>query len=205
MTKRRLMRIGSAVVGLIVVVGIVAFIASYFFSDTVSTDDPIVADETNESAEDNLLKFPILTGTNLELREQAIPADLNGELQLIVVAYTVDQQPAVEAWLPHLEDLNADYPDLAGYYVPILPKDTADSALFIIGGMALSASGEKDRQRTIVVFTDVDAFNDVLELDGIDEIRLFLINAASDVIWAENGEFTPEKLTDLANTLATLE
>lgn len=204
MRRKLFIRIGLGFIGILLLIGLAVFIASLLFSDTVPTNDLIVAN-SNKALDEPQLTFPILNGVNLEFTEQTIPGDLKSSLNLIVVAYTVDQQEDVEAWLPYLEDLNADYPDLAGYYVPILPKDTADSALFIIGGMALYASGEEDRQRTIVVFSDVEAFNEVLVVEGTDNIRLFLVDKDGQVFWQNEGVYTAEKFNNLADTLAQLE
>lgn len=197
MQNRRLWVMGGLVSALIV---ITAAIIIVLIGQGVPDDDP-VAQPT--STAQNLPVFPKLTGTNLNFDEVRIPSDLDAGLKLLVVSYDSAQQPDVDAWLTPLEALNEDYPDLAGYYLPLLPKDTADSAAFIIGGMAVMAS-ETNRTRTIIVFTDVDRFNQLVDVAGKDAVQLFLLDAEDQIRWQGVGAYDDDKLQALAGVLAEL-
>ncbi len=148
--------------------------------------------------------FPQMRGTNLLLESVTLPDDLAGEYRLIVLAYDTEQQAQVNDWLAPLEALNADYPQLEGYYVPLLPQDTVDAALFIIGGMTAVARNDADRARTIVTFTDVGAFNELIAVQGRDTVRLFLLDSAGRMQWQGSGAYSPETLADLDARLAEL-
>jgi hypothetical protein len=158
----------------------------------VPSDAPVAgADDT----------FPQLTGTNLLLESVSVPDDLAGELRLIVVAYDRDQQVFVEKWLRPLEALSENYPNLRGFYVPLLPQSASDAALPIIGGMTIAASSDNDRARTVVVFTDVDAFNQILEIPGVDALQLFLLNESGAILWRGSGNYDPVTLESLESVL----
>lgn len=148
--------------------------------------------------------FPILEGTNLLLAETTVPDDLPGTYRLIVVAYDSDQQTIVNKWLIPLEALVETYPDLRGYYVPLLPLDTADAALPIIGGMTLAATNDTDRARTVVVFTDVLAFNTLVGVEGVEEVQLFLLDTSGAILWQGAGSYSPATLASLEAALSEL-
>lgn len=181
-------------VGVLLIAG---WIANQVFSDDVPRDNPRSGTITNET----LVTFPELRGITLSTKETVVPNDLTGNPRLIVVAYDSEQQPDVDGWLPALEALNQDVPELAGYYVPLLPKSAADSALFIVGGMYLAAKNDRDRERTIVVFTDVEEFNRLVDVPSQDDIRLFLINGDGEITWQGAGAFNEATLDSLKTAL----
>ncbi|MCB9437142.1 MAG: hypothetical protein H6673_09150 [Anaerolineales bacterium] len=196
MKSRRLWVLG----GLVSVLVILTAIAVVLIGQGVPDDDPIAQPTSTAS---NLPVFPKLAGTNLNFDEVRIPTDLDAGLKLLVVSYDSDQQPDVDGWLSPLEALNEQYPDLAGYYLPLLPKDTADSAAFIIGGMAMMAS-DTNRTRTIIVFTDVERFNQLVGVESQDAIQLFLLDAENQIQWRGIGAYSDEKLQSLVGVLGEL-
>jgi hypothetical protein len=175
-----------------VLAGIV--VALFAASRLVSSEAPLARGEA----------FPLLNGTNLLLEKIRVPDDLSGEFRLLVIAYDSDQQVFVDKWLLPLEELNADYPQLAGYYIPLLPQDTADAAVPIIGGMTLAAKDDRDRARTVVVFTDVDAFNRLVGVPDTSQIQLFLLDSEGAIRWHGSGRYQYETLASLENALADL-
>ncbi|PJF44239.1 MAG: hypothetical protein CUN55_04960 [Phototrophicales bacterium] len=183
----------------VIVIAMIAFV--YFIGNNVPTDDPQPAYITAQAT--NRVKFPKLRGTNLSFEQVVIPDDLGDNVKLIVISYDDAQQPTVNDWLPPLEALNEKYPMLAGYYVPLLPKDSADAAAFIIGGFAALAS-ENERARTVIVFTNVDIFNELVGIENKDEIQLFFLNTDDTIVWHTSGSYTAEKLAELEAQLSMI-
>ena len=194
MLKKRAVRY---LLGVLLLIALIIALAIVISGRIVPSDDPIAGADANS--------FPKLTGTSLLLESVTVPDDLSGDLRLILVAYDSDQQVFVDKWLRPLEDLNADYPDLVGYYVPLLPQSAADAALPIIGGMTVAASSDRDRARTVVVFTDVAEFNDILGIPGVDALQLFLLGQNDDILWRGSGNYDPETLKSLELALEELD
>lgn len=187
---QRWLKFFGFLLGGLAIITVSAFVIA---SQLVSSDDPI-AGTTAQT-------FPSMEGTSLLLEKVNVPTELEGELKLIVVAYDSDQQTFVNKWLLPLEELNTEYPQLRGYYVPLLPQDTSDAALAIIGGMTLAASGDRDRARTIVTFTDVEQFNALVDVQGVDDIQLFLLDADNTIQWRGQGRYDPVILASLEDAL----
>lgn len=204
--KRRIWLLGGGLV-LVVLVGI---LGALLISRNVATDDP--QSRENEDGTIVVKRFPMLTGNNLMLstsnllgEELTVPQDLGDRLKLIVVSYDSDQQPDVDEWLAPLEGLNEDFPELSGYYIPLLPKSAADAAVVIIGGMYLGAGSDKNRERTIVVFTDVEEFNRLVEIEGEDDVRLFLVGEDDVILWETVGQYSEDKIEELREVLEGME
>jgi hypothetical protein len=209
-TKRLLVIVGIGAAAL-VVLAISGFIVLRDLGDDVPTDDPLLREAATEDAAQlddetspllvEQVIFPAIEGTDLRFAQKSVPDDLAGEYRLIVVSYDVEQQEDVDEWLEPLEKLNDEYPELAGYYVPLLPADTADNAGFIIGGMSLVAGSDENRERTIVTFTNIDKFNRYVGVDGLAAIQLFLIDENNRILWVTSGRYSTEKLAELRGAL----
>lgn len=189
----------SIVAGIFVLI-LLGAIAVYIIGQRTPTEDPIV--KTSEgTASDESPIFPELVGTSLLLEQVGFPSELSGDFKLVVVSYDVSQQPDVDEWLPALEELNKAFPQLAGYYIPLLPKSAADSSVFIIGGMAAAAKSDVDRARTIVVFTNVEAFNRLVNVPDLESIQLFLLDQNQHILWQGSGHYNEKTLDELRAVL----
>lgn len=191
MKKRIFIFVG--VLALILIGGVIVAVA---IGQRAPADNPVDTGKANT--------FPILKGTNLLLEQKTVPDDLAEGLKLILVAYDAEQQIFVDKWLKPLEALNDQYPQLSGYYVPLLPQDTRDAAVAILGGMILAAKSDEDRARTVVVFTDIDAFNNMVEIEGVKDVQLFLLDANNQIRWRGTGAYAYETLQSLEQSLAEL-
>ena len=190
--KKGSLSLRQLIVSIVLIVIAIAIAALAVVSQLVKSDAPV----ERESA------FPLLKGTNLKMENLSVPDDLPGEIKLILVAYDTDQQVFVDKWLKPLEELNEAYPQLAGYYIPLLPTSASNAALPILGGMTLAAGSDRDRERTIVVFTDVDAFNALVDVPDKDEVQLFLLDADNQIRWHGSGSYDHDTLSSLENVLA---
>ncbi len=189
---------GSGII--LVVVLAIGLIVMFVVSQTIPAEDPVLEDSP---ATETFVQFPSVPGTNLNFDRVRVPHDLSVGPKLIVVSYDESQQSDVDAWLPPLEALQDEYTSLRGYYMPLLPKDASDRGAFIIGGMSVMASNA-DRERTIVVFTNVDLFNELTEVPNQDSIQLFLLDEQNWIRWRETGLTTDEKVESLRNALTDL-
>lgn len=191
--KRVLLFVAAGIFALI----LIGAIAVYLIGQRTPTEDPVV----KGAAPDESLIFPELVGTSLLLEQISVPSELSGDFKLVVVSYDVSQQPDVDEWLPALEDLNEAFPQLAGYYIPLLPKSAADASVFIIGGMVAAAKSDVDRARTIVVFTNVEAFNRLVNVPDMEAVQLFLLDQNQHILWRGSGHYNEKMLDELRTAL----
>ncbi len=70
------------------------------------------------SAEDTIPVFPQVNGNSLTKRKFTLPADFEGELNVVLIAFKRKQQEDVDSWTPHLRPLTADHPGLRVYNCP---------------------------------------------------------------------------------------
>lgn len=139
------------------------------------------------------MRFPSVTGSNLEGRAFKLPADFEGELNIALIPFQMWQQAWVDKWLPFVKTLTATYPGLRAYELPTLAPFGAIQRWWIDQGMRMGIPDRAVRASTITLYTDKAAFRAALAMNSEDTIYALLVRRDGTVLWRESGEFTAAK------------
>lgn len=136
------------------------------------------------------LHFPTISGATLTGTEITIPQDFNSKLTLIIVPFDEKQQISAGRWLPFAQTLKQDFPTLTYYSVAIFTDLAPAMRAFIRAGMNLAIPDANLQAITITAFLqNRQAFLDALAIPDTDQLQVFLLNAAGDLIWRGSGEY----------------
>jgi hypothetical protein len=169
-------------------------------SDTLPTAPPpkAPAAETGDmtaaesSAAADTLTFPEVRGSNLEGREFTLPADFDGDLNLVFVAFQRGQQKLVDTWLPFAKDAAARHARLRYYELPTIHEANSVVRWFIDNGMRRGISDVAAREATITLYLDKESFRRALRIPHEDTIYILLVDAEGRVVWKADGTYTGE-------------
>ncbi|GAB4460662.1 MAG: hypothetical protein Kow0031_40110 [Anaerolineae bacterium] len=150
---------------------------------------------------DTPMRFPIVAGANLERQKLTLPDDFEGDLNVVVIAFEQWQQSLVDTWIPHLQQLEAENPELRYYELPTIREMNIFSRTFINEGMRMGIPNDTARQRTITLYLDKRAFKVALDIRTERTITVLLVNRAGEVVWRTSGPFSPELGATLAETI----
>jgi hypothetical protein len=143
-------------------------------------------------------QFPTVTGSNLQRRKLILPQDFQGEHNLVFIAFQQWQQNQVDTWIPFARRLEQSHPEVRYYELPTIQQRNALARTFINEGMRAGIPDRVARERTITLYLDKEAFRQSLQLPGEDDIYVLLLDRQGQVLWREEGAFTPEKGESLA-------
>jgi len=138
-------------------------------------------------------RFPKITAENLNRRKLHLPDDLEGEVNLLLIAFQQMQQISVNTWLPRLEELSGRYPALHYYELPTIGTGYRLARGFIDGGMRAGIPDEATRERTITLYLNKRDFRQQLDLPGEDTIYALLVDRQGEVLWRAEGEYDEAK------------
>jgi hypothetical protein len=144
------------------------------------------------------MKFPAVTGSNLQRKKLRLPQDFQGELTLVLIAFQQWQQTQVDTWLPFARQLEETDPRVRYYELPTIQRLNALSRTFVNEGMRAGIPDPIARERTITLYLDKSAFRQALQLSHEDDIYVLLLDGQGKVLWRAEGAFTPEKGESLA-------
>ena len=147
------------------------------------------------------MQFPVTTGSNLQRKKLNLPEDLEGELNLVFIAFQQWQQTQVDTWIPFARQIEETYPAVRYYELPTIQRLNVLARTFINEGMRAGIPDPVARERTITLYVDKDAFRKALQLSHEDDIYVLLLDRQGQVLWRAEGAFTPEKGDSLAAAL----
>lgn len=146
--------------------------------------------------------FPRVTGRNLENREFTLPRDLEGELNIVLVAYERWQQDVIDTWTPHLGKLAAEFSRLKVYELPVLSFAMRMMRVWIDGGMRYGIPDKAVRETTITLYTNISAFNKALGIGSTRTIYVLLLDRQGRVLWRGQDQFDAQQLASLRAAVA---
>jgi hypothetical protein len=149
-------------------------------------------------------KFPLLIAENLNRERIEIPGQLQGNFNILIVAFQQWQQTLVDTWMPVLESLRKQYPDFDYYEIPTIRKMNFIYRGFIDGGMRAGIKSTDTRARTITLYIDKVKFREDLGIDSEDTIYVFLVDRRGEILWRREGAIEEEKSQSLQSVLKKL-
>jgi hypothetical protein len=151
--------------------------------------------------ESTMPHFPTVKAANLEGRDFTIPHDLEGELNLLFVAFERRQQEDVDTWLPHARQLCQTDSRLRSYELPTIRRGNPVMRWMINHGMASGIHDPQARASTITLYLDKEDFRAALGIEQEDEITILLIKRDGSIRWRSQGTWSAEKEGSLRRAL----
>jgi len=148
--------------------------------------------------------FPTLQASNLEKRTFNLPADFEGERNLLLVAFEREQQKDVDTWLREMKHFEASHPGFHYYELPTIQRPNVLTRWFIDNGMRHGIPDRQARERTITLYIDKQPFCDALRITDQTSIHEFLVDRSGKVWWHSAGRFDEAKGKSLGNALQDL-
>ena len=156
------------------------------------------------TASDDLGRFPSVEGANLEGRRMVLPADFEGALDVVVIAFQREQQRDVDSWMPFLNRLAAERRELKVYELPTLGRRYRPIRSFIDGGMRRGIPDAAVRAATVTLYIDKSAFRRALRLDDEDRIYVLLVDPDAHVHWRASGPFDANVAEELRQRVVSI-
>jgi len=150
------------------------------------------------------MQFPVVTSANLSRHKFTLPADFEGDLNILLIAFQRWHQSAVDTWLPLARQLEQVYEGIRYYELPVIQRMNVLGRTFINGGMRAGIPDPTARARTITLYVDKPAFRRALGLPREEDIYVLLIDRQGKVLWRAEGAFTPDKGESLAAVVQRL-
>jgi hypothetical protein len=170
-----------------------------------STLSVMLAEDTMNIKDKNInIIFPTVTGSNLDAEEFNLPADFQGELNIVLVAFWREQQLDINTWLPTARRLSTEFDNLAYYELPTIRSMNFLSQWYINNGMRMGIPDPEARRTTITLYIDKDKFCQQLGIESQSTIHTFLVKKDGSVLWHDTGVHTDDKEKSLVQRIKQL-
>lgn len=133
-----------------------------------------------------------------------LPADFEGDINLVFVAFHQRQQFTINRWVRELGQLEDRHQGLALYEVPLMRRFPGFYRDWIDGGMKAGIPDPKTRRRTVTVYTDRSEFLESVGLQGTSAIWVVVVDRSGTIFWSHAGAYDERALESLEWTLEHL-
>lgn len=149
--------------------------------------------------------FPNVSGSNLAGRAFYLPFDLDGEYNLVMLAFEPGHQLLMASWLPTFELLTKLYNNVNHYELPTLWDYNEAQRALIDNGMRRMILDPAMRERVVTLYVDKAHFAELLELPDEDTIYVFLIDHEGEIHFRAEGSATQESRAALVDKMRELQ
>lgn len=143
------------------------------------------------------MRLPKVEGSNLARKKMVFPDDFAGDVNLVFIAFLRWHQDLIDEWVPFVARLAEEIPKLHYYEFPTLPRKGLFYRTFLNEGMRAGIPDPATRARTITLYLDKTAFRSALDIEGEQQMWLYLFDRSGAVLWRTEGKFTEEKAAAL--------
>jgi len=150
------------------------------------------------------MQFPDCAGSNLQGRRFRLPADFEGDYNVVLIAFRRAQQYDVETWLPLLRRLRRQYPALRYYELPVVWGVPRLRQLLLDVGLRLGIPRRSTRKKTITLYPDRGAFCQALDIPDESAIMVALVDRGGLVLWRTLGAYNEAKGASLEASVRQL-
>lgn len=147
-------------------------------------------------------QFPAVKGENLNKKEYQLPADFEGDLNIVFLAYYRQQQDDVNTWLDMADAIRKEQPKVKYYELPVLASFAPEMRNFIDNGMRSGIPDPAVRAITITLYLDQKAFMKSLHLEKMDQIHTIIVDRKGKIYWTGVGRHSADKEKSLRAALA---
>jgi hypothetical protein len=139
------------------------------------------------------MRFPEVTGSNLLRSKITLPDDLQGELNILFIAFYQWHQALVDSWVPWAQQIVQAHPNVQFYEIPVIRKMNFLSRTFINEGMRAGIPNPTSREKTITLYLDKEELRRALEIPDEETIRILILDHQGNILSQTEGAFSQEK------------
>jgi len=151
------------------------------------------------------MHFPTIKGRTVNRDPRTIPQDFTGQFNVVILAFTREHQADVNNWLPFLGTLKNAHSTIEVYELPVLPELSPRRRQMLDDVMYMGIPEYDTRDRTITLYTDIQAFLQPMNITDQSIIHTLLVDQTGGVHWYAPGIYTEAKgisLRDVVQTVA---
>jgi hypothetical protein len=157
--------------------------------------------QTNSQASSPLV-LPSVTAYALDRVKVTLPADFAAPLNLLILSFQRDQQPAVDGWVPVVTQINGTNIRVQPWLLPVGPRENILYRWWLNASLRGSLAASQPRHYTVPLYVDKPAFLRSLKVPSEQQIVVLVTDRAGHVLWREAGPVTDNKKAALTHFLS---
>jgi len=141
--------------------------------------------------------FPPVTSFNLDKQKVALPGELEGQTNLLLISFKPEQQNDINSWLPAAQALQHTNFQFRYYEIPVAERENFIFRWWETSSMRSDQTDPATWHWTIPLWVDRHKFMADLTIPNDKQVVALLIDRKGRILWRSSGPMTPDKRASL--------
>jgi hypothetical protein len=141
--------------------------------------------------------FPSVTSYSLDKQKVALPAELEGQSNLLLISFREEQQNDIDSWFPAAQSLQHSNFQFRYYELPVAEKENFIFRWWESSSMRSDRSDPETWHWIIPLWLDRRKFLADLDIPNDKQVVALLIDRQGHILWRSVGPMSPDKRASL--------
>ena len=141
--------------------------------------------------------FPPVTSYSLDKQKVALPGELEGQTDLLLISFKPEQNNDINSWLPAAQALQHSNFQFRYYQLPVAERENFIFRWWESSSMRSDQTDPETWHWIIPLWVDRRKFLDDLEIPNEKQVVALLIDRQGHILWRSAGPMSPDKRASL--------
>ncbi|HTW48661.1 MAG TPA: hypothetical protein VMD92_11980 [Acidobacteriaceae bacterium] len=153
---------------------------------------PLLASQGAKPAE-----FPSITSYSLDKQKVALPGGMEGQTDLLILSFALEQKKDVDSWLPAAQALQHSNFQFRYYQLPIFTRENFVFRWWETSSMRSDETDPVTWHWIVPLFVDREKFRRDLDIPNDKQVVVLLADRQGRILWRASGPMTDDKRASL--------
>jgi hypothetical protein len=155
---------------------------------------PLVSAQPSKQA-----TFPSITSFSLDKDKIALPGQLEGQINLLLLSFRPEQQNDIDSWMSAAQAVQHLNFQFRYYQIPVAERENAVFRWWESSSMRSDQSDPEMWHWIVPIWVDRKKFFQDLAIQNDKQIVALLVDRQGKILWRSDGPMSPDKRTALMN------
>ncbi len=147
-------------------------------------------------------QFPTIQATSLNGAHLNLPANFSGQLNLVIISFTREQQQEVDSWIPAARKIESAHAKFRYYELPTASRENLLYRWWFNGALRSNTTDLELRSRILTAYVGKRAFKKSLHIANEKKAVAILVDQKGHVYWRADGSYREQDMPAILSALA---
>jgi hypothetical protein len=142
-------------------------------------------------------QFPSVTSWSLDKQKVTLPSGMEGQTDLLILSFAIEQKKDVDSWLPAAQALQHSDFQFRYYQLPVAERENFIFRWWETSSMRSDETDPVTWHWIVPLFVDRQKLLKDLDIPNDKQVVVLLVDRQGHILWRATGPVTDDKRTAL--------
>jgi hypothetical protein len=137
--------------------------------------------------------FPSVTSWSLDKQKVTLPSGMEGQTDLLILSFAVEQKKDVDSWMPAAQALQHSSFQFRYYQLPVAERENFIFRWWETSSMRNDETDPETWHWIVPLFVDRQEFLRDLDIPNQKQVVVLLVDRQGHILWRSSGAMTEDK------------